>query len=173
LVAGLVIAASSAVSHDIYANVVRAGNVSGEDEVRMARLTAVGIAVLGVLLAFYVENKNIVFLAGLVYALAASTNFPVLVLALGWRRFSTAGAVLGIAFGTISSLALIVMSPDVWPGAHPPIGLSNPAIVSMPLGFLGCWLGSVLWPDPVAERRFARLGVRASTGLGAERALTS
>jgi cation/acetate symporter len=133
----------------------------------------VGIGVVGILLAFYVEDKNIVFLAGLVYALAASTNFPVLVLGLGWRRFSTAGAVLGIALGTIASLGLIALSPAVWPGDDPPIGLNNPAIISMPLGFLGCIIGSVLRPDPVAERRFARLNVRADTGLGAERAVLS
>jgi cation/acetate symporter len=109
-------------------------------------------------------GERIVFLAGLVYALAASTNLPLLVLALGWRRFSTAGAVLGIAPGTVAALALIVLSPAVWPGDNPPVGLNNPAIVSMPLGFLGCWLGSVLWPEPAAERRFSRLNVRADTG---------
>jgi cation/acetate symporter len=97
----------------------------------------------------------------------------VLVLGLGWRRFSTFGAVLGIALGTISSLVLIVLSPAVWPGDRPPVGLNNPAIISMPLGFLMCWLGSVLRPDPVAERRFARLNARADTGLGAERAVVS
>jgi cation/acetate symporter len=169
LVAGLVIAASSAVSHDIFASVIRRGQVSDREEVRMARLTTVGIAVFGVLLALYVKDKNIVFLAGLVYALAASTNFPVLTLALGWRRFSTTGAVLGVALGTVSSLVLIVLSPGVWPGDNPPIGLTNPAIISVPLGFFGCWLGSVLRPDPTAERLFPRLSIRATTGLGAER----
>ena len=73
----------------------------------------------------------------------------------------------------MTSLGLIILSPAVWPGDNPPVGLNNPAIISMPLGFLACWLGSVLRPDPVAERRFAHLNVRADTGLGAERAVVS
>ncbi len=170
LVAGLVIAASSAVSHDIYASVIRRGGATSSEEVRVARLTTVGIGVVGILLAFFVENKNIVFLAGLVYALAASTNFPVLMLALGWRRFSTSGAVAGIATGTITSLGLIVIGPDVWPGDSSPFGLSNPAIISVPLGFAACVLASLLRPDPVSERRFTRLSVRATTGIEAEQA---
>ena len=169
LVAGLVIAASSAVSHDIYAAVIRKGSATSDDELRVARLTTVGLGVVGILLAFFVEDKNIVFLAGLVYALAASTNFPVLMLALGWRRFSTAGAVAGIATGSITSLALIAIGPDVW-GDGSPFGLSNPAIISVPLGFAACWLGSVLRPDPVSERRFTHLSVRATTGIEAEQA---
>lgn len=167
-VAGVVITAASAVSHDIYASVIRRGEISEREEVRMARLTTVAIAIVGVLLAFAVENKNIVFLAGFVYAVAASTNFPVLVLALGWRRFSTTGAVLGVVFGVVSALVLTVLSPGVWPGDNPPVGLTNPALISVPLGFIGCWLGSVLRPDPAAERMFAQLAVRATTGLGAE-----
>lgn len=169
-VAGVVITAASAASHDIYANVIRRGEVSERSEILVARLTTLGIAIVGVLLAFAVENKNIVFLAGFVYALSASTNFPVLMLALGWRRFSTTGALVGVATGVVTALVLTVLSPDVWPGDTSPVGLTNPAIVSVPLAFIACWLGSVLWPNAGDARRYAQLSVRAATGLGAERA---
>jgi cation/acetate symporter len=167
-VAGLVIAGSSAVSHDIFARVIHRGAVSDKAEVRMARLATVAIGVLGIVLALVLENKNIVFLAGLVYAIAASTNFPVLVLSLFWRRLSTAGAVAGIYVGMASAIVLIALSPGVWPGAHPPIGLTNPAIISVPLAFATCWAVSLLRPEARAERTFAQLSVRATTGIGAE-----
>jgi cation/acetate symporter len=168
LVAGLAISASSAISHDIFAGVIRRGDVTDREEVLAGRLTSIGFAIVGVVLALVLRDKNIVFLAGLVYAIAASTNFPVLVLTLSWRRFSTLGAVLGVIVGTVSAITLIVMSPGVWPGDHPPVSLTNPAIVSVPLGFLACWLGSALRPDKTAERLFANVNVRSSTGIGAE-----
>jgi cation/acetate symporter len=169
LVAGLAISASSAVSHDIFAGAVRRGKVTDREEVLVGRLTTIGFAVVGILLALALKDKNIVFLAGLVYAISASTNFPVLVLTLSWRRFSTFGAILGVITGTVTSIVLIVMTPDVWPGDDPPISLSNPAIVSVPLGFLACWLGSVLRPDERAERLFPQVTVGAMTGIGAEK----
>jgi len=172
-VAGLVIAGSSAVSHDIFARTIRRGRVSDRDEVRMARLATVGIGVVGIVLALSLRDNNIVFLAGLAYAIAASTNFPVLVLALFWRRLSTTGAVAGIAVGMLSAVVLIGLSPGVWPGAHPPVGLTSPAIVSVPLAFLTCWAVSLLRPDPRAQRLFPRLSVRAATGIGAEESVES
>lgn len=168
LVAGLAISASSAVSHDIFVGVIRRGNATEREELFVGRLTSIGFAIIGVVLALVLKDKNIVFLAGLVYAIAASTNFPVLVLALFWRRFSTLGAVLGVITGTGSAIALIVVSPGVWPGHHPLVSLTNPAIVSVPLGFLACWLGSVLGPDKTASELFAQVSVRSSTGIGAE-----
>jgi cation/acetate symporter len=167
-VAGLVIAGSSAVSHDIFARVIRHGDVSDSGEVRMARLTTIGIGIVGIVLALALQNKNIVFLAGLTYAIAASTNFPVLVLALFWRRLSTAGAVAGIGVGLVSCVVLIALSPGVWPGAHPPVNLTNPAIVSVPLAFVTCWVVSLLRPEARARETYAQLSVRADTGIGAE-----
>jgi cation/acetate symporter len=92
--------------------------------------------------------------------------------ALSWRRFSTFGAVLGVITGTVTSIVLIVVSPGVWPGDDPPISLTNPAIVSVPLGFLACWLGSLLRPDERAERLFPQVTVGATTGIGAEKPVT-
>jgi cation/acetate symporter len=94
------------------------------------------------------------------------------------RRFNTTGAILGVVFGVVSSIALIIVSPKVWPGADSegsPIGwtLANPGIVSIPLGFLGCWLGTMLTTERGAARTFSELHVRSETGLGAERAAVS
>lgn len=167
-VAGLVIAGSSAVSHDVFIRLVRHGVASDKAEVRMARITTIGIGIVGLVLALALQNNNIVFLAGLTYAIAASTNFPVLVLALFWRKLSTAGAVAGIVVGLVSCVVLIALSPGVWPGAHPPVSLTNPALVSVPLAFVTCWVVSLLRPEARAERTFAQLSVRATTGIGAE-----
>ncbi len=113
-------------------------------------------------------------MVGLAFAVAASANFPALLLALTWRRFNTTGAVTGVLFGVISSVALVVVSPTVWPGADSEGGalsfywLANPAIISVPLGFFGCWLGTMLARDKATDRSFDELYVRSETGLGAE-----
>jgi cation/acetate symporter len=105
---------------------------------------------------------------------AASAIFPALLLALSWRRFNTSGAVTGVLVGVISSIALVIISPTVWPGPDSEGGalgfydLANPGIVSIPLGFIGCWLGTVLSREEMAERSFDELYVRSQTGLGAE-----
>ena len=116
-------------------------------------------------------------MVGLAFAVAASANFPALLLALTWRRFNTAGAVTGVLFGVISAIVLVIVSPKVWPGADTdtgsPIGwtLANPGIVSIPLGFIGCYLGTVLSKEHGAERTYHELYVRSETGLGAEQPL--
>ena len=92
-------------------------------------------------------------------------------MALTWRRFNTAGAVTGVLFGVASSIGLIILSPTVWPGPDSegsPFGLENPGIISIPLGFFGCWLGTVLSREGRAEETYHELEVRSETGLGAE-----
>jgi cation/acetate symporter len=117
-------------------------------------------------------------MVGLAFAVAASANFPALLLALTWRRFNTTGAVTGVLVGTISSILLVIVSPGVWPGPDAegsPLGwtLANPGILSIPLGFIGCWLGTVLSGEETkAVRGFDELYVRSETGLGAEAAGT-
>jgi cation/acetate symporter len=115
-------------------------------------------------------------MVGLAFAVAASANFPALLLALTWRRFNTAGAVTGVLFGVVSSIVLVIISPKVWPGPDGEGGalsfydLANPGIISIPLGFIGCWLGTMLSTERGNERQFAELHVRSETGLGAEKA---
>jgi cation/acetate symporter len=180
VVAGLVLSASAAVSHDVWSNIIRKGKDSEKEEVVVAKFAAFGIGAIAILVAVIGgSGLNVSFMVGLAFAVAASANFPALLLALTWRRFNTTGAVVGVLFGVISSIALVIVSPKVWPGADTvtgsPIGweLSNPGIVSIPLGFLGCWLGTMLTKERGAERTFHELFVRSETGLGAEKSLAS
>jgi cation/acetate symporter len=178
VVAGLVISASGAVAHDVWSNVIRKGHDSEAEEVWVARLAAAGIGIIAIAIAVVGgAGLNVSFMVGLAFAVAASANFPALLLALTWRRFNTVGAVTGVVFGVVSSIALVIVSPKVWPGADTvtgsPIGweLANPGILSIPLGFIGCWLGTVLSTERGAERTYHELYVRSETGLGAEKAL--
>jgi cation/acetate symporter len=175
VVAGLVISASGAVAHDIWSNIVRRGQDSEREEVWVAKIAAVAVGALAIFIAIIGgEGLNVSFMVGLAFAVAASANFPALLLALTWRRFNTTGAVTGVLFGVISSVALVVISPTVWPGPDSEGGalswysLANPGIISIPLGFFGCWLGTMLSREVRAERMFDELYVRSETGLGAE-----
>jgi cation/acetate symporter len=178
VVAGLVLSASAAVSHDIWSNIIRKGKDSDHEEVVVARIAAISIGVIAIAIAVIGgSGLNVSFMVGLAFAVAASANFPALLLALTWRRFNTTGAVTGVLFGVTSAIFLVLVSPKVWPGADSdtgsPIGwtLANPGIVSIPLGFIGCWLGTVLSKERGAERTYHELYVRSETGLGAERPL--
>jgi cation/acetate symporter len=175
VVAGLVISASGAVAHDIWSNIVRRGQDSEKEEVWVAKIAALGVGAIAILIAVIGgSGLNISFMVGLAFAVAASANFPALLLALTWRRFNTTGAVTGVLVGVISSILLVIISPTVWPGADSEGGalgfydLANPAIISVPLGFIGCWLGTVLSKPQENERSFSELHVRSETGLGAE-----
>jgi cation/acetate symporter len=175
VVAGLVISASGAVAHDVWSNIVRHGRDSESEEVWVAKIAALAIGAIAIGIAVIGgEGLNVSFMVGLAFAVAASANFPALLLALTWRRFNTTGAVTGVLFGVISSIALVIVSPTVWPGPDSEGGafgfydLANPAIISVPLGFIGCWLGTVLSSEREPQRSFDELYVRSETGLGAE-----
>jgi cation/acetate symporter len=172
VVAGLVISASGAVAHDLWSNILRPGGDSEHEEPMVARIAAGCIGVVAILLASLAGSGfNVAFLVGLALSVAAAANFPALLLALTWPRFTTTGAVVGIALGLISSLVLIILSPAVWPGADSegsPFPLQYPTVVALPLGFIGCWLGTVLRPAHTGERGFSELLFRSETGLGAE-----
>jgi cation/acetate symporter len=176
VVAGLVISASSAVAHDVWSNVVRHGKDHNErEELWVGRIAAVGVGAVAIVIALIGgSGLNVGFMVGLAFAVAASATFPALLMALTWRRFTTTGAVTGVLFGVTSAIALIVMSPTVWPGPDSegsPFALSNPGIISIPLGFIGCWLGTMLSkPELANERSFDELYVRSETGLGMEEA---
>jgi cation/acetate symporter len=170
VVAGLVISASGAMAHDLWSNVVRRGAADEREEVRVARIAAIGLGVLAIAVAIAAgEGFNVSILVGLAFAVAASANLPALLCALFWRRFNTAGAVTGVLGGLAASLILIALSPAVWPGPDSegsPVPLANPALFSFPIGFLCCWLGTVLSRE-AREERYHELKVRAETGLGA------
>jgi cation/acetate symporter len=172
-----VLSASGAVAHDLWSNVIRKGRDSEHEEVLVARVAAASIGAIAIVIAIVGgEGLNVSFMVGLAFAVAASANFPALILALTWPRFNTVGAVTGVLLGAASAIFLVVVSPKVWPGADTvttsPIGwtLANPGIVSIPLGFIGCWLGTMLSSERGAERTFHELHVRSETGIGAEQA---
>jgi cation/acetate symporter len=168
VVAGLVISASGAVAHDVWSNVIRKGRDSDREEVYVARIAAGSIGAIAIAIAIIGgSDLNVSYMVGLAFAVAASANFPALLLALTWKRFNTTGAVTGVLVGVVSSVGLVLVGPDV--RSDPLIELTQPAIISVPLGFLGCILGTLLSsPEGKAERGFDELHVRAETGLGAE-----
>src|SRR6185436_18878551 len=180
VVAGLTISASTSFAHDLYSNVILHKELPNPlQEVRVARITAFVVGAISILVAIVLgPTFNVAFLVGLAFAVAASANLPVIVLSIFWRRFTTEGAVCGLATGLISSLVLIIISPSIMgqDAAHlihgkPIFPLENPGIVSIPLGFLGAFVGTMMSRvDPNSESKFTELQVRANTGLGAEKA---
>jgi cation/acetate symporter len=170
VVAGLTISASTSFAHDFFTNVIHHGreHKPGE-EVRVARITAFVVGALSIVIAIILgPTVNVAFLVGLAFAVAASANLPVMVFSLFWKRFNTAGAVSGLTVGLASSIVLILVSPDFM--KDPLFPLKNPALASIPLGFLGAWLGTLLSKDKPDEAKFTEMMVRANTGLGAEKA---
>lgn len=171
VVAGLTISASTSVAHDFYSNVLRAGKpTSPKEEVFVARVTAVALGLGSVFVAILIgPSANVAFLVGLAFAVAASANLPVILLSLFWRRFNTTGAVAGMAGGLGSSILLIALGPS-FQGANAWFPLENPGLLSIPIGFLSAIVGTLLRREPEAERQYTELLVRATTGLGAEKA---
>jgi len=184
VVAGLVVAASSAFAHDFYSNVIRGGEASDQEQLRAARFTAVGISVLAILLAIPAASLNVAFLVALAFAVAASANVPVILLTIFWKRFNTTGAVAGILVGLISCIVLIMLSPNVMTGPNPeppatpiipieaPFPFLYPALFSVPLGFLGCYLGTLLGGGGAEREReqglqvsYDEIQVRSLTGI--------
>jgi cation/acetate symporter len=173
VVAGLTISASTSFAHDFWTNVVHHGvERSPGEEVRVARITAFVVGLVSIVIAISLgPSANVAFLVGLAFAVAASANLPAIVLSLFWKRFNTAGAVAGLGCGLACSIGLILLSPPVHgPGA--PFPLENPGIVSIPAGFLGAVLATLLSKDRSSEEKFSELQVRANTGIGAEKAVS-
>jgi cation/acetate symporter len=172
VVAGLTLAGASALSHDIFLHVIRRGRATEHEQVRVARLATVVFGAMAVLLGIAFKGQNVAFMVGLTFAVAASANFPPLLLSIVWRRFNTTGAVLSIVTGALLSVGLIVLSPTVWvdilenPSAIVP--LRNPAIISMPAAFLAGALGSLLTREARAESLFDTEKLRVYLGVGAE-----
>ncbi len=176
VVAGLTLSGASAVSHDIYATVIKKGNADSDSELKVSRMTTLALGVVAVGLGIAFEKQNIAFMVSLAFAIAASANFPVLFMSVLWKDCTTKGAVIGGFLGLISSVALTVVSPSVWeatlgnPKGSAWFPYSSPALFSMTIGFVGVWLFSILDRSPqAAEERAAYKAqqVRSETGLGA------
>ena len=176
VVAGLTLSGASAVSHDLYATVVKKGKADSASELKVSRWTTVALGIVAVALGIAFEKQNIAFMVSLAFAIAASANFPVLFMSVLWKGCTTRGAVIGGFLGLISSVVLTVVSPSVWeatlgnPKGSALFPYTSPALFSMTIGFVGIWLFSLL--DNSQRAREDKAGflaqqVRSETGIGA------
>ncbi len=172
VVAGLTLAGASALSHDIYVHVVKGGEATEREQVRVARRATVVFGVAAVVLGVLFKDQNVAFMVGLAFAIACSANFPALLLSIVWRRFTTRGAVASILTGAVLTVVLIVLSPTVWVdllgNATAPFPLRNPAIVSMTVSVLVAVVVSLLGREERAEAMFDDEKLRTYLGVGAE-----
>jgi cation/acetate symporter len=188
VVAGLALAGASALSHDLYVGVLRHGQSNEKEEVKVARAATIVLGIASILLGLLFENQNVAFMVGLAFAVAASANFPALLLSILWNRFTTAGAVASILTGLILSVVLIIIGPAVWVDVFQaaavkaneaakatviPINaalfpLKNPAIISVPAAFVAGIVVSLLTRDPEGEAKFESEKLRTYIGVGAE-----
>nr|BFF18243.1 cation acetate symporter [Promicromonospora thailandica] len=190
VVAGLTITAAASFSHDIYASIIKKGQVSADGEVRVARWTVVVIGVIAILGGIFANGQNIAFLVALAFCVAASANLPTIIYSLFWKRFNTSGALWSIYGGLISTVVLIIFSPVVsGKPADPVTGLSksmisnpaidfhffpldNPGIVTIPLAFVLGIVGTFLSKERSHPEKYAEMEVRSLTGAGAEKAVS-
>ena len=177
VVAGLTLAGASAVSHDLYASVFARGRATDETEIRVSKIATVVLGVVAIFLGYIFEQQNVAFMVGLAFAIAASCNFPVLLLSMFWKGLTTKGALIGGLLGLVTAVALVVLGPAVWEktlgnpvGSAPfPYG-DNPALFSMAVAFIGIWLFSVLDRSQTARNEseaYESQYIRSETGLGA------
>jgi cation/acetate symporter len=172
VVAGLTLAGASAYSHDIYVSIIKRGKASEDEQVKVAKRATLVFGICAVLLGILFKGQNVAFMVGLTFSIAASANFPALLLSVLWKRFSTWGAVTSILTGTFVSIGMIIVSPTVWvdvfKNAAPIIKLKNPCIVSMSLAFAIGIVVSLLTPEAEAQAKFEDEKLRVYLGVGAE-----
>src|SRR5512132_325564 len=179
VVAGLTLSGAAALSHDIWVNVVKGGQASEREQLRVARVAAVILGVCAIVLGIIFQGQNIAYMVGLTFSIAASANFPALIMAIFWRRFTTWGAVTAIVLGTVSTLVLLycgqTIQVDILKNDIAEVSkqwwyfpLKNPCIITMTLSFLSGIVVSLLMPEPAAEAGFAEVERRAILGALAE-----
>lgn len=179
VVAGLAITASASIAHDVYDAVLRDGTASEEEQVRVSHITVVVLGIASIILGILAMTQNVAFLVSLAFAIAASANLPTILYSLYWRRFNTTGAVASIYGGLISCLLLIFLSPAVsgapsamFPNADWSIfPLTSPGLVSIPMGFLCGYIGTLIGKPDNLEALAAEMEVRSLTGVGVEAAV--
>jgi cation/acetate symporter len=176
VVAGLTLAGASAVSHDLYASVFAKDRTTDEQEIKVSKIATVVLGVIAIYLGYLFEQQNVAFMVGLAFAIAASCNFPVLLMSMFWKGLTTRGALIGGLSGLISAVALVILGPTVWekvllhPTGSAPFPYENPALFSMIIAFTGIWLFSVLDRSQSAKNEaeaYESQYIRSETGLGA------
>lgn len=172
VVAGLVLSGASAFAHDFYSHIIKKGNVTEKEQMRAARIASVGVAVISIALALFAQKMNVAFLVSLAFCVAASANLPVIIFTIFWKKFNTAGAVSGMITGLITSLSLVFVGPNVFDLSgnaiivgEPLIHLTNPAIISVPVGFLAAFLGTIISRRKEDPAKFDEVLVKANTGI--------
>jgi cation/acetate symporter len=176
VVSGLALAGASAISHDLFAVVIRKGNAAEQQEMRVSKIATICLGILAIALGIVFENQNVAFMVGLAFCIAASCNFPVLLLSMFWKGLTTRGALIGGLLGLASAVVMVILSPAVWEQTmgnakgSAPFPYENPALFSMTIAFVGIWLISVI--DNSVRGRLDRDGfdaqfVRCQTGIGA------
>jgi cation/acetate symporter len=173
VVSGLTLAGSSAISHDLYATLVLKGERNEKKEIRASRIATVCLGVIAVLLGIVFENQNVAFMVGLAFCVAASANFPILLLSMYWRKLTTRGAVIGGSIGLLTALVLVIIGPTVWVDTFhfekAIFPFKYPALFSISAAFIGIWLFSILDKSTTAkaeEAAFDAQFVRSQTGIG-------
>ncbi len=176
VVAGLTLSGASAVSHDLYGTVIKKGQADSASELRVSKITTIVLGIVAVALGIAFEKQNIAFMVSLAFAIAASANFPVLLMSVLWKGCTTRGAVIGGFLGLVSSVVLTVVSPAVWeatlgnPKGSALFPYTSPALFSMTIGFVGIWLFSLLDSSRRGQQDrdgFLAQQVRSETGIGA------
>jgi len=172
VVAGLTLSGAAALSHDLWVNVARHGRATQQEQLRVARIATVILGVIAVILGITFKGQNVAYMVSLAFAIAASANFPALLLSIFWRRCTTAGVVSSMVLGTVSTLVLIYLSPtiqvDILKHASAVFPLRNPALVTIPLSFATAIVISLLTPDTVAQERYTQVERQMHLGLKAE-----
>ncbi len=171
VVAGLTLSGASTISHDLFMNVIRKGQADEKGEVKVAKRATIMLGIIAIILGLLFKGQNVAFMVGLAFAIAASANFPSLLLSIVWRNFSTRGAVWSIITGSTLSVILIILSPTVWVDvfhhSSAIFPLKNPALISLPASFLAGFLGSRLSREPDAALKFDDVKIRTHLGVGA------
>jgi cation/acetate symporter len=179
VVSGLTLAGASAISHDLYANVFARGRVSEQTEVRVSKAAVVALGIIAILLGIAFERQNVAYIVALTFSIAASSNFPILVMAMFWRGLTTRGALAGGYVGLLGSVILVILGPTVW-GKVLGMGaavfpIDFPTIITLPAAVIVAWLVSAADKSPAADTErlaFEDEYIRSQTGLGAEVAAT-
>ncbi len=175
VVSGLTLAGASAISHDLYASVFKKGQVDGLKEMRVSKIATVVLGIVAIIMGIAFEKQNIAFVVGLAFAIAASANFPVLLLSMYWKRLTTRGAVIGGSLGLATAVLLVILGPIVWVqilgNAEAIFPYKYPALFSVTVAFIGIWFFSVTDKSESAKEEmeaFEAQYIRSQTGIGAE-----
>ncbi len=178
VVSGLTLAGASAISHDLYASVIRKGKTDGLMEMKVSKVATVVLGIIAIFLGITFEDQNIAFMVGLAFAIAASANFPILFLSMYWSKLTTRGALLGGSLGLLTAAVLVILGPTVWvdvlKNAEAIFPYKYPALFSVSAAFIGIWFFSITDKSESAKQEqeaFEAQFIRSQTGIGSEGAV--